>query len=515
MMAAVLVVAAAYRLPGVSWGFDIFDAATYEHAHPDEGIVCFDAMERGVSELTDTNNQVERGMMAQCALLGSLFGPQSGIIPRARICRTYSVLWGLLSIVLTALIARRLKGDVAALIAAFLLTTSGVNIITSFWARGQIQNVTFFLASILVALRVRGSASKERAAIFLFVAAAFAGAALATRWSFALVPMLLGCAIARRPILLKLAATLTGGIFGFFGSTGFFMSPQLARMNFEFQRANLMTLYSRVTPFTTATAAVVCILAATGLVTFVFALWFAVDRARSLGPLRRWDFTGLRAALDGPAAIIVVPFLISFVILCFNKAFDARYTDMFAPALAIAAAVPLSGLWERTRRWRILLAGLLAYQAVYAAGMLARYTNDSRNGMNAALDQVWRPRGTINVGPYVSTSKLYAGHGVAPGQGPWDAEWFVISDVYAGQYLTPSGTFPFLGGPPSCREVLYCDGEPYRAFVQKVYARDGWDLVYVSRAAAWTPEIKLHHALMTSKWMFTGDIRLFHKRPAS
>ena len=53
----------------------------------------------------------------------------------------------------------------------------------------------------------------------------------------------------------------------------------------------------------------------------------------------------------------------------------------------------------------------------------------------------------------------------------------------------------------------------HRAFVQQVYARDGWDLVYVSKAAAWTPEIKLHHALMTSKWMFTGDIRLFHKRP--
>jgi len=187
--------------------------------------------------------------------------------------------------------------------------------------------------------------------------------------------------------------------------------------------------------------------------------------------------------------------------------------DLFAPPLAIAAAIPLADLWERSKRWRILVAGLLAYQGIYAAGVLARYTNDSRNGMNAALAQVWRPKGTISATPYVSTSKLYAGYAVGPGQGPWDADWFVISDVYAGQYRTPSGTFPFLGAPPSCREIVYCDGEQYRAFVQKVFAGDGWDLVHVSKAAAWTPELKLHHALMTSKWMFTGDIRLFRRRP--
>src|SRR5262245_34904653 len=53
MLAAVLVIAAAYRLPGVSWGFDIVDAAAYEHPHPDDGVVCFDAMERGASEITN------------------------------------------------------------------------------------------------------------------------------------------------------------------------------------------------------------------------------------------------------------------------------------------------------------------------------------------------------------------------------------------------------------------------------------------------------------------------------
>lgn len=520
MLAVVLVIAAAYRLPGVSWGFHVVDAPTYEPHHPDEGVVCFDAMERGFSELTNKDNETERGFMAQCALLGSVFGPQSGIMPRTRIIRTYCVLWGLLSILMTALIARRLKGDVAGIIAALLLTTSGVNLITSFWSRGQIQNVTLFLASILVALRVRGAPSKERAAILLFVASALAGASLATRWSFALVPMVFGCAVARRPIALKLGATVTGMLFGFFGSTFFFWTPALVRMNFEVESHYHVMMRSRVTPFATGAAMVVCILAGTGLVTFLFALWSGVDGARRLprlfAHLRREDFawSKVRSALDGPAVIIAVPFLLTFLLISNNKAFDARYTDLFAPALAIAAALSLTALWEKTRRGRILFAGLLAYQCIYAAGMLSRYTNDSRGKMNAALAEVWRPRTTLVHSPYVSESTLYAGHGVAAGQGPWDAEWFAINDLYAGQYLTPSGTFPFLGAPPSCREILYCDGEQYRAFVQQVYAGNGWDLVYVAKAAAWTPEIKLHHALMTSKWMFTGDIRLFHKRAA-
>jgi hypothetical protein len=516
MMAAVLLIAAAYRLPGVSWGVDIIDAPEYEHPHPDEGIACLDAMERGVAELMNASNPAERGMMFQCVLLRTIFGAQSGIIPRARLSRTYTVFWGLASILLTALIARRLKGDAAGLFAALLLTTSGIHLITSFWLRGQVQNVTFFLASILVALRVRRSKEKEKAAVLLFVAAALGGAALATRWSFALVPMLLGCAVARGPIAVRLAATVAGALFGFFGSTGFFWTPELVRMNFEYQAHNLVMLYSRVTPFTTGAAAIVCILAGTGLVTFVFALWYCVDRARRLRRVRRRRFAWpeLRSVLDSPRAIIGVPFAITFVLLCFNKAFDARYTDLFAPACAILAGVRMAELWERlARRW-IVFAVLFAYQGVYATGMLARYTHDARNGMNAALAEVWRPRAKTFVGPYVSDSKLYRGFSVAPNEGPWDAEWFVFSDVYAGQYLTRSGTFPFLGAPPSCREILYCDGEQFRAFVQKVFARDGWDEVYVAKAAAWTPEVKLHHALMTSKWMFTGNIRLFHRRPS-
>jgi hypothetical protein len=138
--------------------------------------------------------------------------------------------------------------------------------------------------------------------------------------------------------------------------------------------------------------------------------------------------------------------------------------------------------------------------------------NDTRARMSAVFADVWRPKATTFVSAYASDPRLAAGHDLAPGQGPWDAEWLVISDVWAGQYVTASGTFWFLEQPTSCREILYCDGERVRELVQKAYAGEGWDLAHVEKAAAWTPEIKLHHALMTSKWMFTGDIRLFRKR---
>lgn len=510
MLAAVLAIAGAYRFPGVSWGFD-FSTAPFSTAHPDEEVTCLGAMLRGVPEMRSKDNPTERGMMFQCLVLGLVFEPHD-IISSARIGRAYSVLWGLLSIALTAMIARRLRGDAAGLFAALLLTTSGVHLITSFWARGQINNVALCMASMLVALQIR--AARERAVMLVFVASLLAGAAIAIRWNVALVPMLLGCAIARGRVLLKLAAGAAGGLLGFFASTGFFWTPDMILGNLEMQANNLLTLYGRYGPFVTGSAALVCILAGTGLVTFLMAVVFAIGRLRRLGNFPFEDLTwwDLRSKLDSPGVIIGLPTAITFFMLCFNKLFDARYTDLFAPPLAIAGGITMAALWRRPR-WRVLLAALVAYQGVYAAGMLARYVNDSRKGMNAALDDVWRPKGPISVSPYAGDARFAGGHELRPGQGPWDAEWMVISDVYAGQYVTPSGTFSFLREPTSCREVLYCDGERSRELFQKMYAGDGWALVHVSKAAAWTPEVRLHHALMTSKWMFTGDIRLFHKRP--
>jgi len=451
-------------------------------------------------------------MMTQCLVLGLVWKPHD-MLAATRIGRAYSVIWGLASIVLIALCTRRLAGNTAALFAALLLATSGINLVTSFWARGQINNVTFCLGSMLLALQLR-SAMKGRALALLFGASALAGAAIATRWSVALVPMLLACAVARGPVLRRLAATGAGGLFGFFGSTGFLWTPDMIRSNLEMQTRNLVNVPSRVGPLTTGAAAVVCIVAATGLATFLLAAWFAVVRLRNLRrfPLEDLAGSGLRARLDSPAVIIGLPTAITFVMLCFNKTFDARYTDLFAPPLAIAAGIQLAALWQR-RGLRVVAAALVAYQAVYAAGVLARYVDDPREHLQPALDRFWQPKTTLYATDYVVSSLPFAGHELGPGQRPWDADWIAAADVYMGMYLTASGTFSFFPVPPSCREIRFCDGEDHRRLFQSLYAGDGWQLVHVWEAAAWTPELKLYRALMTSKWMFTGDIRLFHRRP--
>ena len=252
------------RFPGVSWGFD-FSTAPCPLAHPDEEVTCVGALLRGEPEMKG-GIPTERGMMFQCFILGRIFKPHD-LISAARIGRTYSVVWGLISIVLTALIARRLRGDVAGIFAGFLLATAGINLITSFWARGQINNVALCLASMLVALHIR-NAPKERAVILQFVASVLAGGAISTRWSVALIPMLLACAVARGPVFPKLVATAAGGTLGFFGLTGFYWSPDMIAANLEMQKFNLVTLYRRIGSLVTAGAAVVCTLAGTGLVTF-------------------------------------------------------------------------------------------------------------------------------------------------------------------------------------------------------------------------------------------------------
>lgn len=499
----VLAIGAAYRFPGVTWGFDI-ETPMYVNLHPDEAPGCYWAMERGRSYLRSQRNELARGMQFQCYVLGLLFEPLADIKARAVVARSYSVLWGLLGILLVGLIAWRLSDDpLAGVFAAFLTATAGNHLVTSFWARGQIQNSTVFFATIYFALRSREA---EKHFPWLFLAGATSGMAIAIRWSVALGPMLFCLALSRPRAISNLLVIGAGALTGFCLITGFQWTPELIAIFIRLQSGNLVNLYSRVGPHITAAAALVSILAGTGLVTFALAVWFGIERLRS-ARFRR----PVRSDLGSPLAIVSLPFLTQFVLVSIIKAYDARYTDLFAPALAIPAGLMMAALLHRFSGRIIapVLGLLLLYQAIYAAGVLDRYTNDARGKMNAALPSVWKPKGTIYATPYVTYSSLYDGHGVRPGGGPWDAEWVVAADVYAGQYRTPSGTFLALGGPTSCREVLYCDGERHRRFYQALYAEEGWELVHVADAADWTPEMKLHEALMGSKWLFTGDVRLF------
>ena len=230
--------------------------------------------------------------------------------------------------------------------------------------------------------------------------------------------------------------------------------------NLEFQTQNLVTLYTRITPFVMGCAALVCIPVATGLVTFLLAIWFGVDRARDLRRVRRDDlaWSVLRSKLDSPGVIIGFPTAIAFLMLCFTHLFDARYTDLFAPPLAIAAGIKMAEIW-RSSRWRVAVAALVAYQGVYAASMLTRYMNDSRKDMNAALEKVWQRRGTIYRHDVRRQLAALRRTWNRPGQGPWDADWISSPTSTSGNTSRPSGTFPFMGGPLSCREILYCDGE--------------------------------------------------------
>lgn len=506
LFVAVLAIGAAYRFPGVTWGFDI-ETPMYVNLHPDEAPGCYWAMERGRSYLRSERNELARGMQFQCYVLGLLFEPLADIKARAVVGRSYSVLWGLLGILMVGLIAWRLSGDpLAGLFASFFTATAGNHLVTSFWARGQIQNSTVFFASIYFALRSRDA---KKHLPWLFLAGAMSGMAIAIRWSVALGPMLFCLAMSRPRAIVNLAVIGGGALAGFCVITGFQWTPELIAIFIRLQSGNLVNLYSRIGPHVTAAAALVSTLAGTGLATAGLALWFGIER---LGKAR--FRRPVRADLRAPLLIVGLPVLTQFLLASIIKAYDARYTDVFAPALAIPAGLMAASLLGRVRTRTIApaLGLLLLYQAIYAAGVLDRYTHDARGKMNAALPSVWKPKSTVYATPYVTYTSLYDGHGVRPGGGPWDADWVVAADIYAGQYRTPSGTFLALGGPTSCREVLYCDGERHRRFYQELYQEKGWELVHVADAADWTPEMMLHEALMGSKWLFTGDVRLFRKK---
>ena len=188
----------------------------------------------------------------------------------------------------------------------------------------------------------------------------------------------------------------------------------------------------------TAAAAIVCILAGTGLVTFGLATWLGSTGHGVSGTFRLEELNWRdcdRSSIH-PSVIIILPTLITLLMLSHQQVLRrALHRPVCAP-LAIAAGIKMAELWRKQRWWRVLVAVFVAYQGVYAAGMLARYMKDSRKGMSAAIDKAWQPQGPIFATPYAGDLPLYDGHRLVGGQRAWDSEWIVDADIYTAQYIT-------------------------------------------------------------------------------
>lgn len=233
---------------------------------------------------------------------------------------------------------------------------------------------------------------------------------------------------------------------------------------------------------------------------------------RQLRPRDAIRYAKQIAAADWTALLLVM--VTQTVLIVTVKLFDARYTDLLPPFVAIIAGVQGSRLASRvgSKHWVSgALAILVSYQLVYAAGVLRRYTSDSRIAMNHSVRNLVPVGARIAISPYVPVTEAMARYTLIPQGLQASAEWVVAMDLHAERYLTHSGSFLALGMPADCSAVYNCEGKAALSFYQDLYTGRAYELVHHAKAPVWTPEMWLWRQLMGSRWMFTSDARLFRK----
>jgi hypothetical protein len=498
--ALILVAATLLRLPGIEWGFGV-EPGRFHALHPDEGVSCFELWTHGRAWLTDPANWHERGMQVQCwglaALLRGVVGDRASLETFVRAARVYSIVWGLIGIVVVALVAREIEPDRetrehSARFAALLCAFAGVHIVTSFWARGQIQNNACFFASVYCAQRTLRDRSRIR---WLFAAGVAAGIAIVLRWSVALLPMLAIAAWAAPPRTRSFAAAALGCVLGASAGTAFVWTPAQIDTFVRTQTHAMLLVERGAGPIAVGAAAIFCTIVGCGLATAVLGIGGLVRR----GATARFEVT--------PALLLLVPVVVQLAMIATIKSFEARHTDLLSTALVIFAGVELAHLTARVptpRTAAALVVAVVAYQAVYAWGVVTRFRHDTRNDLAASVASTISPAAPVFVSWYVPRDALvHAGVAVTDDRGA--AAYVVAHEQHTLRYLGRSGTFLFLGAPASCREIYNCWTDEEREFYQELY-RDPTRVLRRLPAATWTPELILYRRLMGSKWMFTADL---------
>jgi len=407
---------------------------------------------RGVAWLHDPRNYLEPGMQTNCYLLGSAVQRFTGHRLERReavlVGRLSSVVAGLASIVAIFCVGSQLAGPAGGLLAAFFLTTCGLHLAESFWARGQIQNVLLFFTSVFFAQKSRDGKTGS----WLAAAGAAAGGAIAMRLSLSLLPMLF-CAAISRPNRRRNVLCAAAGLRPDSPSSP--VSPGDRRSSGGTSRirehpapgehaANIAQHTLAIAVFTLAGSGLaVFISGIAGLAGLAFRGRHWWSKARAVPAAMIADLLGTKWAL------LLVPGAVQLSLIATTRLLEPRYVDLLVPILAVLAGdfwrigcraayggAPAArggpGLSGRVRRRR-------------PRALLTRPAGPLRPGVPGSGAGGRRPR-PLGVRPDIGRRK----ESLVAIQ---DAEVLVASDIQTLRYLRqPSGTL-FSSAPELQRDL--------------------------------------------------------------
>lgn len=505
----IAVLAAILRIPGIRWGFDL-EPGVYHSFHPDEDHSCTNAMVYGLAWLDDPKNWTERGVQIPCYWLSRLSGGDMEEGRAVLWARGVAVLAGLLGVGAAFLLGRRLwRSDQAGLWSAFFLATSGLHLVSSFFARGDAQGTLFQMLAVFCAVV---AVTEPRAARWLFWAGAATGAAIAGRFYVSLLPLLGFAAFCSKPrtlwlVALRFGAAVTGTLLGFAAITGLRWSPTQVWNYLTHQRRVLQQSVG-VEPIWIYLAALLALLMAVGLPTLLFAL----------GKLAAWgqkvwvgDSRGRRErlgdAIFSPTAVFLLPFAVQFLLIGNLKLFDARYVNGLVPACVILAGGAAAACATR-RAGRALLVVALAWQVVYATGILLRYVDDPRARMLADLPNVLESGDRVALSRYIPETRALARSATPRRE---DATVHIVSELHAQRFVRRPAGFSFLDQPRSCGEIRSCKSPEEFSYFRWLISDPSFTKVAEYRATRLTPEMQLYAALLGPNWVHSSDVKVLRR----
>lgn len=182
-----------------------------------------------------------------------------------------------------------------------------------------------------------------------------------------------------------------------------------------------------------------------------------------------------------------------------------RRANVFLPAVILLAAYALKSY---RKPW---LTGL-ALGYTLALGLLGQSNHwfDTRQRAHDWLLGHVSPEKTVAAVPYTTVIGGYPTQDYNP-ELDWD--YALLHDAYTARYwrdmINP------IGPPECCAEVYHCRGETMCRSIQELLAgeRDGVELVVRFRNRRWLPERWLYYQLFGPYDTFSGDARIYRKRP--
>lgn len=508
----IVLLAAAARVPGLFWGYELFDVMSIPHLSPDEAHYSEAIAGRILNRQVDPRDASPPGVGAHVAVAWYLLKllDMEGFA-RSRTFwffagRVVALLYGVATVALIYFLAREFFRDhVTALLSAYFLALSDLHVTMSHTAKQDAPATFWLYASLYAALLF----SRRKKRLYLALSALAAGAAAAMKFvTVTLIPLLVAVARSPRKVYSALSVGLvTAGSFYLFG--GF--RDLSATIQFLDESRGLVSFLFAPPPYPRVVHVPLYlgfILLGVSLPLFLlaaYALWRALPRRPS----------AIRAALSDDRLPLVLALAVAFLQISLLRIPSPHYALTLIPFAAMLAARGFQALRRcfsgRLDPAPLLLGAVTLYLLAHVGSVQFYFIRDTREIAGEWIRRNVPPTETLSVSAYVFVPPEYR-------TTPYlDQNYLVLHEDGYRRYLVRHNLhYKFTGRFPEHREIYNPDAKfgHYPRIPQIFRGELPYRLVKEVRLEFLTPELRLAKFLELTP-LHLGDTLIFRRVTAT